>query len=163
MDVAKTNLNKEEILKALIDLLRREIDAAVAASRDAASYATDEEARAESKWDTQGLEASYLAAGQAGQAREWSLALQALDAQRAALTAPKDRVEIGAMVTVRTGVGEEAFFIVPAAGGQEVREGERLITTLTRQAPFTARLWGKVAGDIALLPNGSNATILRVE
>jgi transcription elongation GreA/GreB family factor len=135
----------------------------VAASRDAASYATDEEARAESKWDTQGIEASYLAAGQAGQAREWSLALQALDAQRAALTAPKDRVEMGAMVTVHMGVGEEAFFIVPAAGGQEVQTGGRVITTLTRQAPLAARLWGKVAGGTVPLPNGSNATIRRVE
>ncbi|MCC5840666.1 MAG: hypothetical protein JJT96_11125 [Opitutales bacterium] len=154
---------KEEFLKALLERLRTEIDAAVAASRDAAAYATDGEARAESKWDTQGLEASYLAAGQAGQAREWALALQTLDAQRFLLTGPKERVEVGAVVTVRIGTGDECFFLVPAGGGQELCAGGREITTLTRQAPLAARLWGKAAGADVLLPNGSNARILRVE
>ncbi len=75
-------MDKKGVLKALIASLEAEVQKAIAASKDAASYATDEEARAESQWDTQGIEASYLAAGQAEQARQSARALEALQGQR---------------------------------------------------------------------------------
>ena len=75
-------MNKTRFFNALLDKLREEVRLAVEASKDAAEYATNEESRAESQWDTQGLEASYLAAGQAGQARQWAEAIEELQEDR---------------------------------------------------------------------------------
>ena len=56
-------IDKSHFFQRLLATLREELLHAVNASKDAAEYATNEESRAESQWDTQGLEASYLAAG----------------------------------------------------------------------------------------------------
>ena len=59
-------MDKFSVINKIIDELKVQLEVAKGASTEAASYATNAESRAESKWDTQGLEASYLAAGQAG-------------------------------------------------------------------------------------------------
>ena len=69
-------MDKSHFFQRLLATLREELLHAVNASKDAAEYATNEESRAESQWDTQGLEASYLAAGQATQARQWAEAVE---------------------------------------------------------------------------------------
>ena len=53
-------MDKSHFFQCLLATLREELLHAVNASKDAAEYATNEESRAESQWDTQGLEASYL-------------------------------------------------------------------------------------------------------
>ena len=63
-------MDKAQFFQYLLSTLREEVNSAINAAKDAAEYATDDESRAQSQWDTQGLEASYLAAGQASQARE---------------------------------------------------------------------------------------------
>ena len=45
-------MDKSEFFNRLIETLREECIHAVKASKDAADYATDEESRADSQWDT---------------------------------------------------------------------------------------------------------------
>ncbi|MEC7200257.1 MAG: transcription elongation factor GreAB, partial [Verrucomicrobiota bacterium] len=52
-----------QLKEAMEALLRRHQQA----NRQASAGATDEQSRAETKWDTSGLEASYLARGHARQ------------------------------------------------------------------------------------------------
>ena len=60
-------MNKPMILKALLAELEEELRRLMAANEQASAGATDSEARAETKWDTCGLESSYLARGHAQQ------------------------------------------------------------------------------------------------
>src|SRR5690606_19098632 len=62
-----TAMNKHAVIEAVLAELMNQLELVRGASREAAEYATHEESRADSKWDTQGLEASYLAAGQGAQ------------------------------------------------------------------------------------------------
>ncbi|MGB0290829.1 MAG: hypothetical protein ACPGC0_06530, partial [Opitutales bacterium] len=103
-------MKKEQFYNRLLETLREEVKHAVEASKDAAEYATNEESRAESKWDTQGLEASYLAAGQAGQAKQWAEAVEELQSEREDLMRPNDRVSLGALFCCGFAAGEEYFF-----------------------------------------------------
>ena len=80
-----------------LESLRKELLLAVEASQDAADYATNDESRADSQWDTQGLEASYLAAGQAGMAKKWAESIEELQSERELLLERKERVELGAL------------------------------------------------------------------
>jgi hypothetical protein len=82
-------MNKHTVHQLILDKLRVDLDIAERAAQTAYETATHEENIAENKYDTLGLEASYLAAGQAKRVEEirQSLALcqnlmRAYDEQR---------------------------------------------------------------------------------
>ncbi|MCC5833678.1 MAG: hypothetical protein JJU20_03005 [Opitutales bacterium] len=156
------SIDKVAVLNALMKRLTEELDEAIAASRDAAAYATNEESRAESKWDTQGLEASYLAAGQAGQAREWAQAMQTIRAQRESLLAKKERVLLGALVECEVDGETDCYFITPAAGGQDLSIEGHPVTTITMQSPMAQKIQNRKEGDSFILSNGLKGMIKRI-
>lgn len=155
-------LNKANVIAALIANLEKELAAAEHASRDAAAYATDEESRAESKWDTQGLEASYLAAGQAAQAKELALALSRLIGQQTELARPMAHVQRGALIQCRLGKVTEWFFFAPSGGGETVTIDGTEVTIITADSPLAHALVGKGAGGDFTLPNGAPGSVLAV-
>ena len=156
-------MDKANFFDLLIDALRKEALHAIKASQDAADYATNDESRAESKWDTQGLEASYLAAGQAGQARQWAEAVEELKSDRESLLDTKTEVSLGALFTCDLGGSEETFFFSRVAGGQVIAVGNQEVTVITAQSPLAGRLRGLRAGDSFMLPNGKSGAILAIE
>lgn len=156
-------MDKTEFFKCLLETLREEVNHAVKASKDAAEYATNEESRAESQWDTQGLEASYLAAGQAGQARQWADAIEELQSEREDLLRPNDRVSLGALFSCDFGGEVDFFFFAGTAGGQTIQMESIAVTVITAQSPLATRLLGRKAGDSFRMPNGSMGTVLAVE
>lgn len=156
-------MNKEVFYNCLLETLRGEAKHALDASKDAAEYATDEESRAESKWDTQGLEASYLAAGQAGQAMQWADAVKELQSERATLLQPKDQVSLGALLCCSFDSGEEYYFFAGVAGGQVVRIDAMEVTVITPQSELAHRLLGLRAGDPFTLRNGRAGQVTSVE
>ncbi|NBB79250.1 MAG: hypothetical protein GVY36_07350 [Verrucomicrobia bacterium] len=155
-------MNKSDFFERLLSALQEELDGAVKASRDAAEYATNEESRAESQWDTQGLEASYLAAGQAGQARQWAVAINDLRSRRESLLQSKDRIAHGALFSCDFGDAPEYFFFAGVAGGQTVDIEGITVTVITQQSPLIARLRGLKVGESFRLPNGSIGQVLTV-
>ncbi|MGJ8638056.1 MAG: hypothetical protein ACSHYA_01570 [Opitutaceae bacterium] len=156
-------MDKITFFKALIDTLREELLHAVNASKDAAEYATNEESRAESQWDTQGLEASYLAAGQASQAKQWAEAIEELQSEREDLLKPNTRVSLGALFTCDFGGSEEIFFFAGVAGGQVIKVDNLEVTVLNSHSPLAARILGRKAGENFVLPNGNTAQVVHVE
>lgn len=157
-------MDKVRFFNALIDSLRIELQGAVNASRDAAEYATNEESRAESQWDTQGLEASYLAAGQAGQARAWAEAIEELQSEREALLKVKTSIALGALFSCDFAGDVEHFFFAGVAGGHVITmENAVDVTVITPQSPLIARLRGLKAQESFRLPNGSIGQVLSVE
>jgi len=156
-------LSKPEVVAALIAALENELTAADHASRDAAAYATDEESRAESQWDTQGLEASYLAAGQAGHARGIAEALHLLKGNRFELEHACDQIKTGALVECRLGRAREWFYFAPAGGGETLNVGETEVTVITPDSPLAHALVGHREGDDFTLPNGVAGSVLTVK
>lgn len=156
-------MNKSDFFERLLSALQAELQDAVKASKDAAEYATNEESRADSQWDTQGLEASYLAAGQAGQARQWAAAIEDLRSRREALLQAKARIAHGALFSCDFGDGPEHFFFAGVAGGQTVDMDGITVTVITPQSPLIARLRGLKAGESFRLPNGSIGQVLTVD
>lgn len=155
-------MKKSDVLQILIESMEMELRKSVAASRDAAEYATNEEARAESKWDTQGLEASYLAAGQAGQARQLAEGIDLLRASRSRLLVAQTEVTLGALVRCDLGGEAERFFLAPAGGGHVFEVDGETVTVVTLQSPIVAKLLGKRAGEGFLLANGAAGAVLEV-
>jgi len=156
-------MDKSVFFQCLLAKLREELTHAVAASKDAAEYATNDESRAESQWDTQGLEASYLAAGQASQARQWAEAIDELQSEREDLLKPNSEIALGALFSCDFGNSCEHFFFAGVAGGQMVEMEGKEVTVITAQSPLAGRLRGRRPGDSFRLPNGAQGEVLTVE
>lgn len=156
-------MDKVLFYNTLLETLREEVKHAVAASKDAADYATNDESRAESQWDTQGLEASYLAAGQAGMAKQWADAIEELQSEREDLLKPNSRVSLGALFKCDFGGSDEYFFFAGVAGGHAVPMDGHEVTVITPQSPLAHRLLGLHVGDEFMLPNGKFGKVLAVE
>lgn len=156
-------MNKTLFFNTLIDTLRQELLHAVNASKDAAEYATNEESRAESQWDTQGLEASYLAAGQASQAKQWAEAIEELQSEREDLLKPNTRVSLGALFRCDFAGSEEVFFFAGVAGGQTIHMDGMEVTVITSHSPLAHRLLGLKVGESFGLPNGDVGQVLHIE
>ena len=73
-------MDKSIILKAVLVALEEELRRQLKAQETAAAGATHVEAKAESKWDTCGLEQSYLARGQAKQFEALAMQVEELRA-----------------------------------------------------------------------------------
>ncbi len=117
------------------------------AARAAQADATDDQSRAENKYDTRGLEASYLAHGQSRQALETTRAREQFAALDRRDFAPGEPVGIGALVEVE-GEGERMFYFVgPSAGGTEVLHDRQEVLVVTGQSPLGRQLLGKRAGE----------------
>lgn len=149
-------IDKTLLLAAIIERLQADLDNAVRAAQVAHEAATHEEAKAENKYDTRGLEASYLAAGQSRRVEEIR---RAVGLYRALPVQPFDEqrgVRVGDLVELESANGTcQWFFIGPDGAGLAVRIGGQAVTVITPHAPLGQQLLGKLDGDsVDLRVNG---------
>ncbi len=113
--------------------------AAAHATRD---EATHEDNKAESKYDTRGLEASYLAEAQACQAEEAEEHVARFESMPLREFQPEDPIALGALVEVALGGYVDLYMLAPGAGGKEFEIDGRECTLVTADSPMGARLLG---------------------
>lgn len=138
---------KRTLLKAVIAALQAELATYVRAAKSARAEATDEQSRAENKYDTRGLEASYLAAGQVRQVVELEAAIAAFETLPARKFAAGEAIGLGALVELEQDGVRELYFIGPSAGGTEAVCGRREVLVITPQSPLGGQLQGRKQGD----------------
>lgn len=141
-------MNKRDVVDAIRAELLRQFELLKRASNAAREDATDEESRAKSKYDTQGLEASYLAAGQADRAESLAQSIQTLNAEPFIPYTGKDPIGEGALVEADFSGDSEWFLLAPCAGGLTVKLGRREVTVLAPGAPLRRQLAGRKKGDV---------------
>jgi len=140
-------MNKTVLLKQIVAALGESLEVIERAARASHAEATHESSRAESKYDTRGLEASYLAGGQARQALEIMDSIKMYQSLAARDFAPGDLIDLTAVVKLETDGVPALYFIGPKSGGVEVDfEGDE-ITVITPQSPLGQNLVGKKAGQ----------------
>ena len=156
-------MNKPALLEALIVHLQSELTQTLNSARATVAAATDQDSKAENKYDTRNLEASYLARGQAFRVAELQEALAEFEACLVRKFAPDQPIDQGALVTLRNRSEDMIYFIGPAAGGtQIIHEGEEVLVT-TISSPLGKRLLKKRAGESFELTPGNTVTILSGE
>jgi hypothetical protein len=154
-------MNKSQILKALITELEAELRRLLAANETASAGATHAEAKAETKWDTCGLEASYLARGHADQFKTLAVDVHNLRG----FVAPNytDRpIGVGALVEVDMGGEAMLFFILHCGGGIDLMIDDREVTIITPESPVGTALLEKQPGESFSFRAGSSGKILTV-
>ena len=141
-------MNKADLLHRLVARLKADLDRLTSTAQATHDDATHEENKAEDKYDTRGLEASYLAMGQARQAEETALALQAYQALAPRAFAAGEPVSVGALVTVEVRGRPAHYFLGPRAGGLEIEAEGATILVITAQSPLGRQLLNRRQGDV---------------
>jgi hypothetical protein len=154
-------MNKSALLRAVIAEIEADLRRQQAANKQASAGATDGEARAETKWDTCGLESSYLARGHAMQFKALAVALDEL---KTFMIPVYDRLPIGPGALIETELDKEKMlcFLLPCAGGMELNFEGRLVSVITPESPIGAALMDKKAGAKFSFRAGSSGRILAV-
>jgi transcription elongation GreA/GreB family factor len=140
-------MNKRAIIKKIIARLAGELEIYFRAAQFSRAEATHESNKAENKYDTRGLEASYLARGQSKQAAELEAAIAEFEKLPAKKFADAEPIGLGALVELENGGEKLFYFIGPRAGGTEIVHDKKEILVITPQSPLGEQLIGKKSGD----------------
>lgn len=140
-------MNKRAIIQKIVAKLTSELEGYFRAAQAAHAEATHEQNKAENKYDTRGLEASYLARGQSRQAKETEAAIAAFEKLEARTFKAGDVIELGAVVELESRGEHTTYFIGPKAGGTEIVHAGREILVITPQSPLGEQLQGRKAGE----------------
>ncbi len=147
-------MNKRAFLDRILVRLQSELDMLTQAALSTHAEATDEENKAEDKYDTRGLEASYLAIGQSKAAEEAAQAVAQFTALPARDFRPSEPISLGALVVLETNGLSTYYFVGPRAGGTEIEEQEDVIMVITPQSPLGRQLMGRLEGETLELNHG---------
>ncbi|HED34281.1 MAG TPA: transcription elongation factor [Gammaproteobacteria bacterium] len=156
-------MNKSHLIGQILLELEHVFQGAVAAAQRAYDTATDEENEAENKYDTLGLEASYLAHGQSKRVAQCEADLIAFKKLKIVDFTSGLSVATGALVKVEDEEGAEQFvFLSPVAGGLKVNFENNEITLVTPSSPLGKVLSGCVEGDDIEVQLGEGKVLYQV-
>lgn len=149
-------INKQALLAQILVQLDDERDLLYRAARAAHFEATDEQSKAENKYDTRGLEASYLARGQAKKVKEVESAIEQFRALDSAMPPSAPSIQMGSLVGLKNRKGTSWYFMGPRAGGMEIIQGVHEILVITPHSPLGSQMMGhQVGGKLRLDLAGS--------
>ena len=141
-------MDKATLLTRIVAALETDMEVLRRAAQTAYEAATAEENIAENKYDTLGLEASYLATGQARRTAEIRQALLTYQQLLLREYDPVRGVQVSNLVTLEDERGEQrVLFLGPEAAGLKIGEGEELVTVITPRSPLGQQLVGKKVDD----------------
>jgi transcription elongation GreA/GreB family factor len=140
-------MNKTQILKQIAASLTGSLNVMESAARASHAEATHESSKADNKYDTRGLEAAYLAGGQARQAKEILDSIKLYQSLVARDFPPGEPIDLTALVELDCDGVQSTYFIGPKNGGLEIICCRKEITIITPQSPLGQNLMGRKAGE----------------
>lgn len=154
-------MNKAAVLDQFIAELSADLDTLTRAAQGAFAAATDPDSKAENKYDTRTLEASYIARGQAKRVTELQEAVQAFSALSRVDRDDGAPVVLGSLVALECPDGLDHYFIGPSAGGREINHAGREVVIITPASALGQKIVGKRVGDsIAIRPGVTTKLVM---
>ena len=160
-------IDKFLLLHQVLERLADDLLQAEQAVQAAHETATHQENIAENKYDTLGLEAAYLATGQA---RRAEAIRQAMANWRQFRLRPYDAsqgIQLGALVClVDSDDKQQQLFLGPAGGSMKLVSGSHLVQVISSESPLGRAMLGKCEGDevaIQVTPVLQQFEVLRVQ
>jgi transcription elongation GreA/GreB family factor len=155
-------MDKSALIRSVVTQLEADLALQTAAALGSRAEATDDESKAEDKYDMRSQSAAYLAQGQARLATEISGALKAWNALVLRDFGPEDAIAAGALVTLEAKGRVSAYFVGPHSGGLEARDGAETATVVTPASPLGRQLLGRRQGDAVQIADRLGPVVHRV-
>lgn len=155
-------MTKKVLVKRIIAQLQSEMELYEKAARASHAEATHEQSKAENKYDTRGLEASYLARGQSKQLAELEQAVEQFEKLPLRAFGPADPIDLGALVELEMKGTHASYFIGPRAGGTEIQFQKQEVLVITPQSPLGQQLIGRKMGDRLRMEIGGSKSDYRI-
>ena len=147
LDKHEPFMDKSALARSIISQLEAELALQTEAALGSREEATNEESRAEDRYDMRSQSAAYLAAGQARLASEIADAIAAWKALSLRAFGPGEEIASGAVVTLEANGRTAAYLVGPQSGGLEATDGESSATVVTAASPLGRQLVGRRVGD----------------
>jgi transcription elongation GreA/GreB family factor len=155
-------MNKQTLVAQIMAGLDSDLLRYAKAARATQADATDEQNRAENKYDTRGLEASYLAHSQSRQVMDTKQAREQFASLPVRDFDGNEPISLGALVELETEGDTSWYFLGPSAGGTELVQADQEILVVTAQSPLGRLLLGKRRGERIEMGVGSARLVYRV-
>jgi transcription elongation GreA/GreB family factor len=155
-------MDKSALARSIIAQLEGDLALQTEAALGSRDEATNEESRAEDKYDMRSQSAAYLAAGQARLATEIAEAILAWKTLPLREFAPGEVIAAGALVTLEAKGLLASFLMGPLSGGLEATDGESSATVVTGSSPLGRQLVGRRAGDMVQIADRLGPVVHRV-
>jgi transcription elongation GreA/GreB family factor len=154
--------DKHALKAALLHSLEATLSKMEASANETRHGAVHEESRAENDKDTRGLEASYLARGQAQRVAELTREVDLVRRMEIRAFDEDSPIALSALVTLERDDGElRTVFLAPAGGGVALSE-DPAIQAVTPETPLGRALIGKRLDEEISLRVGGRAKALVV-
>ena len=147
-------MDKTLLFEYLSIELKKNLELAMNAAQATYDIATHEDNKAENKYDTRGLEASYLAGAQAQRVAEMMDVLLCFKSTALKNFHDGSTVAITALVEVILNEKTNYLLIMPLGGGQTVKLLNQTIQVVTPISPLGKALIGQSAGEIITILAG---------
>lgn len=138
---------KAELLGQIEGHLRSELASLTRSAENARDAATNEESKPENKYDTRGLEASYLAGAQKQRADELELKIQLLAELQCRTFDKNDPIAATAVVELEENDVKMLVFLLNLGAGYELKFQNRPVKCISTQSVIGQALIGKFVGD----------------
>ena len=150
-------MTKTLLLETIIARLSADLVTLTEAARAAHAAATHEECLPDNRYDTTGLEASYIAQGQANRAAEIRRALERYRALELRSFDAGTPLRLTALVTLEAEDGNRRqVFLGPDAGGLKLPSPAGEVVVVTVESPLGRALLGRTCGEEIETGNAGN-------
>lgn len=151
--------SKHDIIQHVVSALRENLEVLRKAAVETHKDSTGDNSKAEGKYDTRGLEASYLAEAQAAKVVQLEEHIAKLEQIPTDDFDDSEAISQGAMVLVSTDSDELAYILLPAGGGMTYETQGLEFTVITPASPIGSLLTGKCVGETIDLAQHGEAFI----
>lgn len=159
-------MNKSDVYKTITATLLKRYENAKWAANQAHEAATNEESIAENKYDTFGLEASYLAHGQSQRVVECEKDWLVFHKKQLVEFTEEDSVDLWSLVRLSNfdsaSEVNRYFFVSPCSGGLNIIINDETVYLVTPFSPVGKLLLGKMVGDELKLPKNGEQTAYEI-
>jgi transcription elongation GreA/GreB family factor len=141
-------MDKSQLHQTIIKALEVVLETSKSAAIQAHEAATNGETVAENKYDTFGLEASYLAAGQSKRVSECEEKIKIFQQLKVQNFKPESLIRLGALVELEDAKSNiKTLFLSPVSGGLKVSFDQFEVTLVTPSAPLGCAMMSQRLGD----------------
>lgn len=138
-------IDKALIMKQLREKLQTDLDEAKAAYETSHKLVTDQELKAEGKYDTRAIEAGYLAGAQKRRLEELEQELALLNEVN--LEHTNETASVGSLVEIEFNQMKRWYFISSTSGGSILQLGQQNILVISAFSPIATELIGLAKGE----------------